>query len=297
VQNNGTLWAHYYISLAGHQLDPTAQGYSPETAFHFARPLNQYLPKKKVKKLKNLLDASDEPEPVEETPKQVQIASYYHPNVSISIIPNTGIQNFRTMHPAARQYVQLERTGARDATGQNGWYYPTVFVNTFWQLRSHMTELNSTVQSLPLHLTVNNLQNWKFSILSSVDEGMKQTQRQAASGGPMPAGGDGSEFEMLKEVLLDTNSWLLATTAIVSVLHMIFEGLAFKNDIVSRFLSGGISCYLLLWRMKLTLLQSRLIGVKRRTALAPPFARFLAISLCNWSSSSIFWTTTKTRPG
>ena len=49
----------------------------------------------------------------------------------------------------------------------------------------------------------------------------------------MPAAGDGSEFEEFKRVLMDTNVYLLGTTAIVSVLHMIFEMLAFKSDIVS----------------------------------------------------------------
>lgn len=233
VQNNGTLWAHFYVGLAGRPLDPRAQGYSPETAYYFARPMNQYLPKKKTAKLKNLLDTSDDPEAVGEAPEQAQIASYYHPNITVSVIPNTGVQNYQTMHPAAAQYIQLERTGARDATGQNGWYYPTVFVNTFWQLRSHMTELNSTVETLPLYINLNNLKNWKFSVTTSMDEGMKQNQRQGASGGPMSGSGDGSEFEMVKEILLDTNAYLLATTGIVSILHMIFEGLAFKNDIVS----------------------------------------------------------------
>lgn len=48
----------------------------------------------------------------------------------------------------------------------------------------------------------------------------------------MPAGGgDGSEFEMVKEVLLDTNIYLLGTTVVVSIFHMIFEMLAFKSDI------------------------------------------------------------------
>jgi hypothetical protein len=47
----------------------------------------------------------------------------------------------------------------------------------------------------------------------------------------VPGGGDGTEFEMIKEVLLDTNIYLLGTTAVVSILHMIFEMLAFKSDI------------------------------------------------------------------
>lgn len=241
VQQNGTLWGHFYVGLSGQQLDPTIEGYDPATAFHFARPLNQYLPKKKTAKLKNLLTAN-ETDSVDVTPKEVQIGSFYHSNFTISVIPDSGTQNFYTMHPAMRQFVQLERTRARDSSGQNGWYYPIVFVNTFWQLRKHMIELNSTVETLPLHISLNNMKNWKFGIVSSIDEGMKQNQRQAASGGPMPAGGDGSELEMLKEVMLDTNSYLLATTGIVSVLHMVFEGLAFKNDIVSISILVSLHC-------------------------------------------------------
>jgi hypothetical protein len=75
--------------------------------------------------------------------------------------------------------------------------------------------------------------NWKFSILASVDEGSKQSSRQAAYGGSAPGGGDGTEWEMVKEILLDTNIWLLGTTGVVTILHMLFETLAFKNDIVS----------------------------------------------------------------
>ena len=42
---------------------------------------------------------------------------------------------------------------------------------------------------------------------------------------------DDSDQDTLKEMLLDTNPILVATTFIVSILHMIFEFLAFKNDI------------------------------------------------------------------
>jgi hypothetical protein len=235
VQHNGTLFAHFMVGLSGHQLDPTAKDYSTDNAIYFFRPLNQYLPRKKAKKLKNLLSGPEETEEdVEDhsTP-DVSIASYYHPNFTVSLIPDSGTQKFRQIHPAVRQHVQLEATGARDASGQNGWYYPIVYLNTFWQLRSHMMELNSTVETVPLRITLNNLQNWKFSMMTSVDDSAKQTARQAAFGASTPGGGDGSEFEMVKEILLDTNIWLLGTTGIVTILHMVFETLAFKNDIVS----------------------------------------------------------------
>lgn len=43
----------------------------------------------------------------------------------------------------------------------------------------------------------------------------------------------GAELEEVKRILIDTNIYLLSTTVIVSLLHTVFEMLAFKSDIVS----------------------------------------------------------------
>lgn len=234
AQQNGTLWAHFYVALHGNSLDPTAGDYNVATAYHFFRPLNQVLAKKKVVKTKRLLGSSNSTEDdAEPTPSGPVLASYYHPNFTMSFIPDSGYQSYVNMHPAVRSHVTLEATGTRDKTGQNGWYYPVLYVNTFWQLRDHMIEMNNTIKTLPIHITLNNLNNWKFALYASVDESVKTNQRNIAAGGPVTAQGDGSEFEEFKRVLIDTNIYLLSTTAIVSVLHMIFEMLAFKSDIVS----------------------------------------------------------------
>lgn len=248
VQENGTLWAHFYMALSGYPIDPMARDYNTSNANHFVRPFNQYLPKKKARKLKNLLDKSEESD--EESGPDTTIESFYHPNFTISVIPDTGLQNWQAIHPAVRNNFQLESSGARDASGQNAWYYPVVFLNTFWQLRSHMTEINSTVERLPLNIQLTNLKNWKYSMYAAMDDGMKRTQMQAATSGQVSAAGDGSELEKFKEILLDTNSYLLGTTFFVSILHMIFEALAFKNDIAH-------------WRKK-----KDVVGTSVRTILA-----------------------------
>jgi hypothetical protein len=64
VQNNGTLWAHFYIGLTGSKLDPATKGYDSARAFHFIHPLTQYIAQKKVKKTKNLLAAKEDDEEV-----------------------------------------------------------------------------------------------------------------------------------------------------------------------------------------------------------------------------------------
>ena len=64
MQNNGTLWGHFYVGLTGSQLDPSVPGYDTSRAFHFIRPLTQYILQKKAKKTKNLLAASNNDEEV-----------------------------------------------------------------------------------------------------------------------------------------------------------------------------------------------------------------------------------------
>ena len=235
VQHNGTLWGHFYVGLSGALLDPTQRDYDPGSAYHFAYPLTQYIPKKKESKTRSLLGDAEEAseEPTQEEPEQSGpiIANYYHQNVSLSFIPNSGVFSFPQMHPAARQYLRLEATGARDGTGQNSWYYPVLFVNTFWQIKSQMTLLNDTVQSLPIRIDLNNLADWKFKTMASIELSAKESARQAAFGNSLPGGGDGSEIEMIKEIFMDTNPILLSITIIVSIAHMLLETLAFGSDI------------------------------------------------------------------
>lgn len=233
VQHNGSLYAHIFTALHGSELDPGAKSYDPAKAAHLVKQLNHYLPKKKVRKERNLLDKTQVVEEEPEDTKGPLISSYWHSNFSLAVVPGSGVVNWRSMHPGLRKDIVMEPTGARDASGQNGWYYPIFFLNTFWQLKSHMIELNETVKTIDLNMNLYSMANWKYSIMASMDEGVRQQQSAAAFGtsNPNPAGGDGSEFDKFKEILLDSNPYLLATTFVVSILHMIFEGLAFKNDI------------------------------------------------------------------
>ncbi|KAG6007222.1 hypothetical protein E4U21_006241 [Claviceps maximensis] len=237
VQDNGTLWGHFYVGLRESILDPHQAGYDAGKAFHFAYPLTQYLPKKKVAKTRNLLDARVEEaetqggEKEEESQSGPIINSHYHPNVSFSFVPSMGVKEFGQIHPAVKHYLRLEASGARDGSGQNGWYYPILFINKFWQLNSHMIVLNETVKELPLHIDLTNMAMWKFSTIASIDINSKENARRAAFGHSLPGGGDGSEIEMVKEVLIDTNPILLGITVFVTIAHLILETLAFGSDI------------------------------------------------------------------
>ncbi|KAK7731753.1 hypothetical protein SLS53_008697 [Cytospora paraplurivora] len=235
VQNNGTLWGHFYVGLHGDsRIDPTQPGYDPSTAYYFVYPFTQYIPRKKVAKVRSLLASGNLTEAEieeEEQAGQIVVGNYYHPNTSLSFIPKAGTMDFPNLPPAVREFVHLERTGARDGSGQNSWYYPVLFVNGFWQLKNQYNPVNETVKTLPVHIELNNLAQWKFQLMSTIELGGRESARQAAFGTPAPGAGDGSEIEMIKEIFLDTNPILLSITIVVSILHIILETLAFGSDI------------------------------------------------------------------
>jgi hypothetical protein len=87
-------------------------------------PLTQYLGKKKFVQKRNLLEdmPTHEPEPVEEDASGPIIANYYHQNASFSLVPGLGVKDLDSIHPALKTFLRLEATGARDGSGQNGWY-------------------------------------------------------------------------------------------------------------------------------------------------------------------------------
>lgn len=156
VQNNGSLFAHIYVSRSGAAMDPTDPDYDASKAFRIISLLTKYMPKKKIVKTKKLIGGdhheSEEEEEVPLPDSSRSVVSYFHPNLTLDVVNNADVIDFTTLPPPLRQHVVLEATGARDSTGKNGWYYPVVFVNEFWQLKDHMIELNNTVKYVsPLH--------------------------------------------------------------------------------------------------------------------------------------------------
>lgn len=108
---------------------------------------------------------------------------------------------------------------------------PLLFVNNFWQLTNYMTELNDTVTELPMYIDLKNMMAMQFQTMATIEMNSKDNLRAAAWGTAISGGGDGTEIEMIKEILIDNNPILLGITAFATVAHMILETLAFGSDI------------------------------------------------------------------
>ena len=103
-------------------------------------------------------------------------------------------------------------------------YNPSLWLNDFWLMRSHLLQMNETVTApVQLHLSLYSLPSWKLLLFTSMEHSFQVQQ----SWGAMNDG----EPDELKRVLTEGNPYFLALTMCVSMLHSVFDALAFKNDI------------------------------------------------------------------
>lgn len=228
LKNNGSLYAHIFFARSGYTPDPNDPEYQPLAAFGKTHPIVTYLPKSRTDKRKSLLGSSkgsDEGEAVTEVvddtqgdskdDKPVEWVSSWKPNITINLVDDFTKYPHNAVPPNVAPYLNVE-----PSTGN---YYPTIFFNEFWLLRDKFIPINETVTELPLNLEVGPISMTKWQLFLQIDQSF-QIHR---SYGSMLEG----EADELKRVFLEGNPYLLVITMVVSLLHSVFDFLAFKNDI------------------------------------------------------------------
>ncbi|KAM0752364.1 cleft lip and palate transmembrane 1 [Meredithblackwellia eburnea MCA 4105] len=257
VQKNGSLWADVFITLAGVSPNPNDKSYNENETLHLRKLLTRYYQKQKVREVKNLISGSKansttenvpppaaaqvaEDEAAEKKDKEIlPIISYYHPNLTFQMIVPGGVVAYSGLPPPLQQHIQLAYGDKRNEAGK-ALHFPITWANDFWILKSQMMIINETVSTLPLRISFDPSSIFKWQIMASLDDNFRKSAEQ---------NGGSSELDEVKRMLTETNPLLLITTFIVSMLHMLFEFLAFTSDITH-------------WRNK-----KELVGVSVRTIL------------------------------
>ncbi|WVN90496.1 uncharacterized protein L203_105732 [Cryptococcus depauperatus CBS 7841] len=217
--------------------------------------LTRYHPKKRIRKEKKLIGGNEEEVQTEEESVETgptPIVPYWSNNLTITIVSTGGLINPGQITPPAQPAYTYSETAAGPV------YYPPVFANDFWIMKENLFSINETTERLPLHVNYHAISAWKHNIYAS----MTATFEQAAA-----QNGGGAEFDEIKRTLTETNPWLLITTAIVTVLHIVFEFLAFSSDVSH-------------WRKK----DKDLVGVSLNTILTNCFVQLVILLYLHDSS-------------
>uniref|UniRef100_A0A646QJ20 Cleft lip and palate transmembrane protein 1 n=1 Tax=Hemiscolopendra marginata TaxID=943146 RepID=A0A646QJ20_9MYRI len=217
VIKNGTVYLHVYFVKSGYSPDPQKSRYSRKYTVYKQKVLTKY--KRRVQKLQRLLMSSSE---VPETPQPSagEIMSHWHPNLTINIVNDQTHWVQGGVPPPLDEFVQFEPT--------TGKYYPLVYLNDYWNLQRDYHPINDTTRPLNLMLTYQPISLFRWQLYTA--QSMRSRWTSSLLGDSAGEETD-EEQDSIKEAFIETNPYLLGITIAVSILHTIFELLAFKNDI------------------------------------------------------------------
>jgi hypothetical protein len=211
VKNNATVFAHIFFVKAGKKPVNNTE------TIYAVHPLVRYLPKPKATGRKNLLSGEKDdlkaPEGALSAHNITEYIPFWKPNLTLHLVddhtsyPNGGIPH---------QIVNQMRIDEEQR------YLPVLYIDEFWLMREHLQAINETTTNLTVLMTYNPIAMWKWQIQVQMEQSLAM---QENFGGTQ---GEGEEF---KRMLTDTNPYLLGLTFVISILHSIFDFLAFKNDI------------------------------------------------------------------
>lgn len=243
VQNNGSLYLHTYLTKSGHSPSKTIEDELFDSKFvvYRSKQLNRYK-RRTIKKTQNLLTGKTSVDEDllkhAEEHGHVEIISHWHPNMTVNLVVDQTPWSKGKIPSPLDEVIHFDETGTL--------YEPVLYINDYWNLLREFTPINDTVKTVTFSITFQPISLFKLQMYVSQNQ---QSQWQAMFGDSV---GDSSEADQdaLKEAILETNPIMLGLTVVVSIVHSIFEFLAFKNDIQfwkSRKTLEGLSVRSILW--------------------------------------------------
>ncbi|DAZ92897.1 TPA: hypothetical protein N0F65_000588 [Lagenidium giganteum] len=228
---NGSLFAHVFLTRDGYSPNPADDAFDPMASVHQSQQLNVFRPRPKIVKKRNLLEAAQEDDAAadadskaaadaasteEDAVQDTTFLSMWKPELIVNMVHDDTVYSSRVRPPPfmATHLVLDDETES---------YTPVLYLNDFWVLEEHLMPINATITTLPLSLTFYPLPLYKFAIYQQMAQNF---ENQEAAGTSTRKDTDG-----MKRLFIDTNPYLLAVTIAVSLLHSLFDFLAFKNDV------------------------------------------------------------------
>eukprot|EP00871_Galdieria_phlegrea_P002625 jgi/Galph1/3363/GphlegSOOS_G2036.1 len=199
---------------------------------------------------------------------------YWKPFTSISVVVDFTPYDLQKIPPLIAEKLILIKNGTE--------YLPVFDFEEFWLLSSNLVPLNETVKEVSLDISFRPLSLMKWSTFVQLDSSWK-TQNGLGMN-------TAEETEELKRMLLETNPYFLGITAAVTVLHTVFEFLAFKND-VSHWRNAksmeGVSVRSMIWKLGMEVV-ILLYLLDNETSWMIVMSSFLGLGLEAWKLTKAF---------
>ncbi|CAD5116209.1 DgyrCDS5125 [Dimorphilus gyrociliatus] len=220
IQNNGSIYLHVFIVKAGNSPDPRDSSYDKKFTIKKTKRLNKFKKRKFVQTVNLLTGKSDaHPDLIRaQNESKYEILSHWHPNLTINLVDDHTAWTRGAVPAPLDEFIEFHPTVNQ--------YYPVVYLNDYWNMNNEYFPLNDTIKELNFSLTFAPMSLFKWQIYAA--QSMRNKWYSFMSD---MNDGDDEDQDSLKQTLIETNPYLLALTVVVSLVHSVFEFLAFKNDI------------------------------------------------------------------
>lgn len=229
---NGSVFAHVFLTKEGFSPNPDDVAYDRMGSIYRAMELTTFRPRDQISTKRNLLESlttdttntgttestglhtKTEEDDVNIDPDS--FVPFWKPSLTINVVHDT------TAYSARLQPPPFLATGMElDHDAQL--YLPVLYLNDFWVLEEHLAPVNQSVTALPLELSFYPLHLYKFALYTQMEQNFRNQQQTGAS--------TKRDTDKMKAMFIETNPYLLGITVFVSLLHSLFDFLAFKNDV------------------------------------------------------------------
>ncbi|XP_059176493.1 lipid scramblase CLPTM1L-like [Physella acuta] len=230
TRNNGTLYVHAFIYPQGQPPESAFIGHYVSQITRFSLPQDQYI---------NLLGGYDfnitstaSDKLVNSSKEKPHTHLYQHLTVNV-LNDNITIHK----HKIPGEIYHLLRI-----TRDGKFYYPIVFVDEMAFRTKDLMPVNETSLVFPLTITYSPISLGKMKMWITLQHSFKVLK---------DLGFTEKDTDEIKGIFVDTSFYLLMLTFIVAGFHLLFDFLAFKNDVMfwrERETMVGVSVRVVIWR-------------------------------------------------
>ncbi|XP_061615998.1 lipid scramblase CLPTM1L isoform X3 [Phyllopteryx taeniolatus] len=238
TRNNGTLYALVFIHQAG--VNPWQDPHQ----VHLAAQLTAYMVPKPPEI--SLISREDQTQGITEEVHQTkqhkggglsdQPASHWRSRLTLNIVDDYFVFDKEHLPSDVRRYLRAFQIG------QKTMYLPLLFVDELSNRIKDLLEINSTTLELPLTISYEAISLGRLRFWIHMQDAVYSLQQ---------FGFTEKDADEIKGIFTDTNLYFLALTFFVAAFHLLFDFLAFKNDISfwkEKKSMVGMSSKAVLWR-------------------------------------------------
>jgi hypothetical protein len=159
------------------------------------------------------------------------IISYWKPEVAIHLVTDSTRYPYDNVPYAVRPNIIFSEEQRKDMKSgrsvsrdlDSAHYFPPMHADEIGLTSDKYVDLNTTIEALPLKVSYASMSMQRWLLMNHMESSLRQQQETL--------GFTAKDMDDVRRLVSDTSLYLLGVTVLASLLHLLFEFLAFQSDI------------------------------------------------------------------